>query len=107
MIAGRNIYFLGSNNGILSCFDAITGEANYVGQRLGAVRNVYSSIVGANGYVYICGREGNVAVVREGSEFEIIATNSLGQGINASPAIVGDPIYIRGDTHLFSISATP
>lgn len=107
MIAGRNIYFLGSNNGILSCFDAITGEANYVGQRLGPVRNVYSSIVGANGYLYICGREGNVAVVREGSEFEIVATNSMGQGINASPAIVGDTIYIRGDTHLFCISATP
>ena len=31
----------------------------------------------------------------------------MGQGINASPAIVGDTIYIRGNTHLFCIGATP
>ena len=64
---------------------------------------MYASIVGANGHFYVCGREGNVAVLKEGAAFEIVATNNLGEGINASPAIVGDAIYIRGDEHLFCI----
>jgi len=103
MLAGRNLYFLGSNNGILSCFDAKTGEAHYAGQRLEGVQNVYSSIVGAGNYLYVCGREGEVAVIANSPEFRQVATNTLGEGINASPAIVGDEIYLRGDVHLYCI----
>lgn len=107
MLANKNLYFLGGMNGILSCFDAITGESHYLGQRLEEVRNVYSSLVGANGYIYICGREGNVAVVKDGPEFELVGINKLdGEGINATPAIVGDAIYIRTDSYLYCIGET-
>ena len=105
MVAGERLYFLGSNNGILSCFNAISGEQHYIGERLGDVRNVYASIVGAGGYLYVCGREGNVAVIRDAPEFELVRTNTLTEGINATPAIVGDAIYIRGDKHLYCIAA--
>jgi outer membrane protein assembly factor BamB len=104
MLSGTRLYFLGSNNGILSCVDALTGEPHYVGERLGAVRNVYSSIVGAAGHVYVCGREGNVAVIKDGPEFEHLYTNTLDEGINASPAIVGDAMYLRGARHLYCIA---
>lgn len=104
MLSGRNLYFLGSNNGILSCFDAITGEENYSGQRLGEVRNVYSSIVGAGGRLYVCGRDGNVAVIEEGDEYKLIATNTMDEGINATPAIVGDEMYIRTSGHLYCVA---
>ena len=106
LLSGRNLYFLGSNNGILSCFDAVTGKAHYAGERLDQVRNVYASIVGANGRVYICGRDGNVAVIEDGPTFKTLATNSLDEGINATPAIVDDEIYLRGDQHLYCIGET-
>lgn len=106
LLSGRNLYFLGSNNGILSCFDAVTGKAHYAGERLDQVRNVYASIVGADGRVYICGRDGNVAVIEDGPTFKTLATNSLDEGINATPAIVDDEIYLRGDQHLYCIGET-
>lgn len=106
LLSGRNLYFLGSNNGILSCFDAVTGKAHYAGERLDQVRNVYASIVGADGRVYICGRDGNIAVIEDSPTFKTLATNSLDEGINATPAIVGDEIYLRGDQHLYCIGET-
>lgn len=106
MLAGRYLYFLGSINGILSCFDAVTGEPHYVGERLDGVSNVYASIVGAGDHVYVCGREGHIAVVENGPEFKQIASISMDEGINASPAIVGDEIYLRTDSHLYCIART-
>lgn len=104
MLSGERLYFLRSNNAIISCVNALTGQAHYIGQRLDVVRNVYASIIGAGGHVYICGREGNTAVLEDGTEFRQIRTNTLGEGINATPAIVGDVIYLRGDQHLYCIA---
>ncbi len=84
----------------------MTGEEHFTGERLDQVRNVYASIVGANGRIYICGREGNVAVIEDSSTFKTIATNTLDEGINATPAIVDDEIYLRGDQHLYCIGET-
>jgi outer membrane protein assembly factor BamB len=103
MLSGPRIYFLRSGNGIVSCFDALTGKEHYAGQRLDTVKNVYASIVGAGGRVYVCGREGNCEVLEDGPEFKHLATNTLDAGINASPAIVGDVMYVRTNTHLYCI----
>ncbi|MHC5003246.1 MAG: outer membrane protein assembly factor BamB family protein [Planctomycetota bacterium] len=106
MLAGRNLYFLKSNSGIVSCFDALTGKPHYSEERLDVISNVYASPVGAGRYVYICSREGDVAVLEDGPELKVIATNSIGEGIDATPAIVGDEIYLRGSRHLFCIAKT-
>jgi hypothetical protein len=34
---------------------------------------------------------------------EVLATNSVGESVYASPAIANGTIYIRGDRHLFAI----
>ncbi len=60
--------------------------------------------MGAAGRIYVCGREGNVVVLEDEPEFKILATNMLGEGIDATPAIVDDEIFIRGSRHLFCIA---
>jgi outer membrane protein assembly factor BamB len=105
VLSDRYLYFLRSNNGIISCYDAISGERYYDGERLERVENVYASPVAAGGHVYVCSRDGNIAVLKDGPELEVVATNSVGEGIDASPAIVGDAIYLRGANHLFRIEA--
>ena len=50
------LYFLKTNNGMLSAFDAKTGKPHYQLQRLEAAPNVFASPVGAAGRVYITGR---------------------------------------------------
>ena len=100
VLSGDRIYFLRSNNGIVSCHDANTGEAHFSGERL-ELGNVYASPVAGGGHVFICDREGKVAVIKDASTLEIVGTNDLGEGIDATPAIVGNAVYVRGSDHLF------
>lgn len=98
------LYILKSNNGILSTFDAKTGKPHYQGQRLTSVPNVFASPVGAAGRVYFPGREGATLVIRNSPEFEILATNALDDGFDASPALVDKEIYLRGYKFLYCIA---
>ena len=99
------IYFTKVNRGILSAFDAATGEALYQNQRLGAVRNIYASPVGVGDRVYFASRDGEFLVAKAGPTFEVLAENELDDRFDASPAIVGDVIYLRGRRNLYCIAA--
>src|SRR5262245_25399582 len=57
------LYFLKSNNCILSALDAKTGKPHYQNQRLDAVPNIFSSPVSARGRVYFTGQEGTTLVI--------------------------------------------
>ena len=98
------IYFLKSNSGILTAFNVETGVAYYGPQRLQGVSGVYASIVGAGDRVYIAGRGGTVNVIQHGSEFKVLAVNKLNDNFNASPAIAGSELYLRGGQHLYCIA---
>ena len=98
------IYFLKSNSGILTAFNVETGEAYYGPQRLQGISGVYASIVGAGDRVYIAGRGGTVNVIQHGHEFKVLAENKLDDSFNASPAIVGSELYLRGMHHLYCIA---
>jgi outer membrane protein assembly factor BamB len=104
LLYGESLYFLKRNSAVLSTLNAKTGVALYGTQRLEGIGDVYSSPVGANGRVYITDRDGNTLVIRHGSEFEILASNSLDDGFDASAAIVDDEIFLRGKKHLYCIS---
>jgi outer membrane protein assembly factor BamB len=100
------LYILRSNNGILSAFDAKTGKPHYAGpQRLNAIPNVFASPVGASGRVYFPGREGTTVVIRNSPTLEVLATNVLDDGFDASPALVDREIYLRGNKYLYCITA--
>lgn len=101
----NNLYFLKSNSAILTTLDARTGEALYDPLRLEGLSEVYASPVGASGRVYILGRDGNALVIENAPEFKIIAQNSLDDGFDASPAIVGEEMYLRGYRSLYKIAA--
>jgi outer membrane protein assembly factor BamB len=98
------LYFLKSNAGILSVFDANTGRPHYQAQRLNAIPEVYSSPVAAQGRVYVTGRDGTTAVLRQGPRFEMLARNTLDDGFDASAALVDGHIYLRGYRYLYDIA---
>jgi outer membrane protein assembly factor BamB len=99
------LYILKTNNGILSAFDARTGKPHYQNQRFVPVPNVFASPVGAAGRVYFPGREGTTLVIRNSPTFEVLATNVLDDGFDASPALVDKEIYLRGQKFLYCIAA--
>jgi hypothetical protein len=98
------LYVIKSNDGILSVFDPLTGAPHYQRQRLPGVPNVFASPVGVAGRVYIPGRDGTTLVIKHGDAYEVLASNTLDDGFDASPAIVGDEIYLRGYRYLYAIA---
>ena len=97
------LYFMKSNSAVLTRIDVATGKASYT-QRLDGLTNVYASPVAASGRVYVMGRDGVAAVLAAGPEPRILATNRLDDGFDASPALVGDEMYLRGQKYLYRIS---
>ena len=43
-------------------------------------------------------------MIKLGNQFEEVASNKLDDTIDATPAIVGDEIYMRGRKHLYCIA---
>ena len=90
--------YLANSGGRVTCLNAKTGKEIY---RKRLANGSYSaSPVIANGNAYICSQEGVITVFQTGKEGKVLATNDLGQPINATPAISGDTIFVRTDTHL-------
>lgn len=105
LLAGGALYFVKENSGIFTSLDAATGEVRYGPVRLPGIDSVYASLVGAAGRVYVAGRDGTVLVLGAGDELEVLAENVLDDGFDASPAIAGDEIFLRGREHLYAIAA--
>ena len=106
LLVGERLYFHAGKSGMISCYDARTGKPKYHGQRVDGIRGVYASPVAANGHVYLTGRSGTTVVLKDGDEFDVAATNSVGEPVDATPAIAGKELFIRGRSHLFAIAAT-
>ncbi len=104
LLYGDSLYFLNHYQPVLSRIDVKTGKEPEGPYRLYGLRNIYASPVGADGRVYITDRSGATLVISNGKEMKILATNRLGEPVNASPAIVGTDLFLRGDQHLFCIS---
>ena len=99
------LYFLKSNRGILSAYNARTGARHYGPERLPGIRSVYASPVAAGGRLYIPSRDGTTLVIAAGPRLEVLATNTLEDGFDASPAVVDGEIYLRGQQYLYCIVA--
>ena len=90
---------------MLSIFDAKTGKPLLDTQRIDALPGgVYASPVGAGGRVYLVGRDGTTVVVRYTDKLEVLATNALEEPIDASPAVAGSELFLRGHQHLYCIA---
>lgn len=104
LLTNGRVYFHKAKTGILSCVDAKTGKLHFGPVRVDGVNSTYASPIAANGYIYLTGRSGTTVVIKDSEKFEIVATNSVGEGVDATPAPVGNQIFIRGAEHLFCIS---
>lgn len=98
------LFVTAHNNPIITCFDAKTGKTLFEEERLTGPQGLYASLVAAKDRIYVVGRNGTTAVLKNSDKAEVLATNVLGEKVDASPALVGKEIYIRGHEHLFCIA---
>ena len=103
LLVGERLYFTQVNKPILTCLDARTGKVLIDRQRLPGLGDLYASPAGAAGRLYVTDREGNTLVLRHGDKLESLARNHLADGIDASPALVGRQLFLRGHHWLYCI----
>ena len=93
-IVYRGILYMFNNNGILTAFNAETGERVYR-QRVGGGGAFSASPIAADGRLYFTSEDGDVFVAAAGPKYAELAKNPVGEVIMATPAVSNGVIYIR------------
>jgi len=104
LLVEKNLYFITHYQNIITRIDGPTGRDSPGPLRLGSLGNIYASPVSAAGHIYVTDLEGNTMVVTASDVPRIVSVNVLNENVNASLAIVGKEIFIRGVDHLYSIA---
>jgi outer membrane protein assembly factor BamB len=90
------------NGGILTAFDARSGEVTKSARIPGALGGYAASPVAGGGHLYFCNEEGKVAVLKPGREWELVQLNDLKEDIFATPALSQGTLYIRTSGALYA-----
>jgi outer membrane protein assembly factor BamB len=64
-----------------------------------------SSPVASEGKIYFASEEGTVYVVKPGAEFQVLATNKMGEVCMATPAISEGTLFFRTQGHVVAVAA--
>jgi outer membrane protein assembly factor BamB len=102
LLYGDHLYTVG-NNGVMTVYEAKTGNRIYQ-QRIGAGGSFTGSPVAAAGKLYVATEDGDVYVIKAGTQYELLAKNPIGEAILTTPAFSGDLLLVRGAKHLFAIA---
>ncbi|MDG2384800.1 MAG: PQQ-binding-like beta-propeller repeat protein [Pirellulaceae bacterium] len=100
----KNEIYLLEDRSFFSCLHATDGTQHYLKHRLPGVLNFSASPVGAADRIYLLSEEGTTVVLKRGIDPEVLSINQIDETFYASPAIVGDSIFLRGDKHLYRFS---
>lgn len=100
LIRGEYLFFT-NDKGIAACHIATTGEKVWE-QRLSG-GDISASPVMIEDRIYAINEAGDVFVFAAAPEFKLLAQNSMGEGVRASPAVANSKLFIRGQQHLFCI----
>lgn len=104
VIAGDHIYIL-NDPGVAECFELSTGKRVWE-ERLkgpGAKADSWSSMVLAGDRIYVINQSGDSFVLKASPQFEVLATNPLGETCMASIAPSDGELFIRTYKHLWCI----
>ncbi|MBU0617924.1 MAG: PQQ-binding-like beta-propeller repeat protein, partial [Planctomycetes bacterium] len=98
--------YVGNDVGILTCYEAKTGEQVYR-ERIAGRRDSYSaSAVAGDGRLYFTAEGGDIHVVKAGPEYELLATNSMDNPCLATPAVSDGMLIVRTSKHLYGIAGS-
>ena len=99
-LANERYLVVPSGYGIVNCLDAKTGRVFWEHE---FDEGFYSSPILVNDRVYLTDLSGKTQIIRMDDQFDLLGTAEIGQEAFATPAFVGDRIFIRGASNLFCI----
>lgn len=98
----EELLYLVNNSGILAAYEAKTGNRIYQ-QRIDAGGSFTASPVAAGGNLYFPTEDGDIYVIKAGSQYQLLAKNPMGEAMLATPAWADNMLIVRGERHLFAI----
>jgi outer membrane protein assembly factor BamB len=105
LVHDGRVYVFKAFSPVLSCYDAATGEPFYERKRIKGMKNIFSSPVAIGDKILLCDRAGKTFVIKAADTFEVVATNALDEILEATPAVIGDELYLRGRSRIYCIAA--
>jgi len=91
-----------SNQGVVSAYNADTGDRLYQ-ERLGGTGGAFTaSPVASDGKLYFSSEDGDVFVVKAGAKYELLSKNPVGEVMMATPAITDGLLILRTRNHVFA-----
>ncbi len=100
LIVGDRVYL--NMDARIACLELLTGKIIFEGRIHSAAYR--GSPVFAGGHIYFIARDGTVTVVKTGlDKLEVVAENTLGEPLAASPAIADGTLYLRTYDALYAI----
>ncbi|HEX4951987.1 MAG TPA: PQQ-binding-like beta-propeller repeat protein [Thermoanaerobaculia bacterium] len=97
----EGLLYVLSEDGVLAVYRSASGEPVYR-QRVGSGERFSASPVLSGGRLYLASEDGEVFVVAAGPSYRLLATNPVGEPCLATPALVGNTLYLRARSHLFA-----
>jgi outer membrane protein assembly factor BamB len=95
------------NGGMVTSYEPATGKVMLDRQRLDAGGHYAASPVAANGHVFAASEPGVITVFEARDTLAVKARADLGERIFATPALVGDTLYVRTEGHLWAFRSRP
>ncbi len=105
LIYDDHLYFTAHLRGIITCVNVKTGQTIFGPNRIPNLTEVFASPAAAANRIYIPDRRGSIAVIKHDSNFKVLAVNKLDDAFSASPVIVENDLYLRGEAYLYCIAA--
>lgn len=107
LLFGKWVYFLNHYQGVLTRVEVKTGKEPLGPFRLNGVWELYASPVGADGKIYFADRDGATLVIAHGDgEPKLLAANKLDDEFNASIAVAGSDLILKGVKHIYCVAET-
>ncbi|MBM3776820.1 MAG: serine/threonine protein kinase [Acidimicrobiia bacterium] len=99
-----DIHYSLHDRGFFEARDARTGKEIYPRRRVATEASGFTASPWAyNGRVFALSEDGDTYVIQAGPEFEVVATNPLGEMALATPAIADGSLFIRTVSALYRI----
>ena len=99
-LVARGLLFLWADNGIVTCVDAKTGDAQWK-KRVGGT--YYASPVAVGNAVYCASTSGEMVVLELSREYQELSRSPLLEASHSSPAVSSGRMFVRTFSHLISV----
>lgn len=100
ILVGNQVFQIAAN-GVGYGVNAESGEELWRARVAGGT--YVSSPILANDLIYLMNEEGQGIVARIGETVDVVATNTLSEGMRASPAVSNGALFLRTTNHLYKI----